>query len=79
MLQAGVEHEIVPRNPAGWRAFGLWRAGFGLMLAVFMASMAASREESAQIATTAGFVALTLIWAVTMVRWMMARGKVIDL
>ena len=75
----GWNMKIVPRGAAGWRAFGLWMASLGLMVAVFLAAMEALREPAMQTTAAVAFVVIVLIWAVAMIRWMMARSEIVDL
>ena len=71
--------KIVPRGAAGWRAFALWMAAFGVILAGFFAVMAAIPEPAGQTAVVIVFLAATLVWTIAMIRWMLARSEVVDL
>ena len=71
--------KIMPRGGAGWRAFGAWMAAFGVILAGFLAIMATLGDSSLGIAVTAAFVVISIVWAVVMIRWMMARSEIVDL
>lgn len=75
----GWSMKIVPRGVEGWRAFGLWMIPFGLMMAVFAAAIAAVEQGPAQIAIVIGFVAVTTVWAIIMIRWMLARSEIVDM
>ena len=75
----GLSIKIVPRGAAGWRAFGLWMSALIILLAAFLSAMAGFDDTRAQIAAIISFVVATLVWAVAMIRWMMARSEVVDL
>ena len=77
-VKSGVNIKITPRNAAGWRALGLWMAGFFAVLAVFLVSIERVHSGAAQGGLTALFLLATAIWVVTMIRWMMARSEMID-
>lgn len=68
---------IVPRTSAGWSAFGVWMAFLGLMVAAFIAILSVLPGDAAQLAVVVGFLAATGIWALAMIRWMLARSEVI--
>jgi hypothetical protein len=75
----GWSMKIVPRNAAGWRAFGLWMASLIPMIAVFAAAMATDPGETLEIVFVVAFLALTGAWVFAMIRWMLARSEIVDL
>ena len=77
-IKSAMNIRITPRNAAGWRALGLWMAGFFAMLAIFLVSIERVRAGAARGGLTALFLLATAIWVVTMIRWMMARSEMID-
>jgi uncharacterized membrane protein len=75
--------KISPRNAAGWRAFGLWLLPFFAATAVFVAVVAAMDEKGVSattinLALVLPFILGTIIWAIAMIRWMMARSEIVD-
>ncbi|WP_309623776.1 hypothetical protein [Novosphingobium sp.] len=77
-VKSGLNIRINPRSAAGWRALGLWMAGFFAMLGLFLTGMATAERPQLQAGFTALFLLATAIWAVTMIRWMMARSEMIN-
>ena len=77
-VKSGLNIRINPSNAAGWRALGLWMAAFFAMLAVFLVSVERVQGGAGAGGLTALFLFVTAIWAVAMIRWMMARSEVID-
>lgn len=75
----GWNMKIVPRNSEGWRAFGLWLAALAALTGMFLATLAAGPGKAGEIAAVVVFLALTGVWTVAMIRWMLARSEVIDL
>lgn len=70
--------KITPANAAGWRAFGIWMSAFGLATLVFVLVVTKLHSARAITSITVGFTILVLLWAVTMIRWMMNRSEVVD-
>lgn len=70
---------IVPRTAAGWRAFIVWMLMIAPMTALF-AWFAGTEPEGATLwfGLTA-YVALIILWAIGMVRWMLARSDRVDM
>lgn len=77
-VKSGINVKINPRNAAGWRALGLWMAGFFAMLGLFLVSISRAHSGSVIGALTVLFLFGTAIWAIAMIRWMMARSEMID-
>ena len=71
--------KIVPRGAAGWRALGIWLAALAALIGLFVATLATEPGKAGEIAAVVIFLALTTVWAVAMIRWMLARSEVIDL
>jgi len=75
----GWSMKIKPRNGEGWRAMGMWVLSLILLSGGFPMLVARYANNDAFIGwATAGFLVVVGIWAVTMVRWMLARSEVID-
>jgi hypothetical protein len=70
---------ISPSNAAGWRALGLWMAGFFAMLGLYFFSISLARSGTVIGALTSLFLFVTAIWAAAMIRWMMARSEIVDM
>lgn len=77
-VKSGVSIRINPRNAAGWRALGLWMAAFFAMLTVFLVSVGRVHSGAATGGLVALFLFVTAIWAITMIRWMLARSEMVD-
>ena len=77
-VKSGMSFKISPNNAAGWRALALWLLGYLTVLALFLLSIASVRGNTTHVAFTALFIFSMIIWAVTMIRWMMARSEMID-
>lgn len=71
--------KIVPRNGAGWRAFAFWMIGFFSMAALFVIFMNRQPTRGVMIATLVGYVIATIIWAISMARWMKARSEIVSM
>jgi hypothetical protein len=71
--------KITPRNTAGWRAFGLWMAAFALAMIVWIAIVTRLHSGATIAGLTGGYLVLVLIWAIAMIRWMMARSEMVDM
>ena len=72
--------KIMPRNAEGWRLFGMWMIVFMLMCGAYAWLVASAPEDDAFVGwVTFGFLVVTTVWAVAMIRWMMARSEVIRL
>lgn len=72
--------QIKPRNAEGWRLFGMWMMPFLLLTAAHIALTVRFAEDDALVGwATLGFVALVLLWAFAMIRWMLDRSVVITL
>jgi hypothetical protein len=74
---------ITPRNAEGWRLFAIWMvplfAATGLFVWIsFQAQKHGWSETNILLLATLGFLPATLIWAIAMIRWMMARSEIID-
>lgn len=71
---------IMPRNGEGWRLFAMWMIVFLLICGVYGWLVASAPEDDAFVGwVTFGFLVVTTVWAVAMIRWMMARSEVIRL
>jgi hypothetical protein len=74
--------QITPRNAAGWRSFGLWMLPFLAATAGYLALVAALEtkgvSKSAIDLMVIPFIIATAIWAIFMIRWMLARSQIID-
>lgn len=75
----GWSFKIVPRGAAGWRALALWMVPFAIMVVVLMVAIEAIGDSPAQFALMIGFIALNAVWAILMIRWMLARSERVDL
>jgi hypothetical protein len=76
--------KIMPRNAAGWRAFGLWMLPFFGVTAVFCAVVVEMEKKGASdmiinLTMTLPFVIGTIIWSIAMTRWMKARSQIIKI
>lgn len=71
--------KIVPRNAAGWRAFGLWMASLLPLIGLFVAGMALEPGPRTQIGIVAVFLAASGLWAFAMIRWMLARSEIVQI
>ncbi|MFM5916267.1 MAG: hypothetical protein ACKOOL_01910 [Novosphingobium sp.] len=71
--------KIVPRGAAGWRAFGLWMLALLVFSALWVMTIIQPMSGATFAWLTGGYVALTLVWAVIMIRWMMARSEMVDM
>ena len=71
--------KITPRNAAGWRAFGLWMSILVLVSVIWTAIVVQPAFKSVAAYLTGGFLVVVAVWAVTMIRWMMARSEVVDM
>lgn len=79
----GWNMKIVPRGAEGWRLFALWMmplfAGTGLFVWMsFQAEKHGWSENSIGLIAFLGFLPATLLWAITMIRWMWMRSEIID-
>ena len=72
--------KIEPRGAEGWRLMGMWCVPFLLLTGghVWLVSGLAGNDALINW-TTLGFVVLTVLWAIAMIRWMLARAEVINL
>ena len=77
-VKSGVSFKISPSNAAGWRALALWLLVYFAVVALFLVSIARVLSKTAHGAFTALFIFSTIIWALTMIRWMLARSEMID-
>lgn len=75
----GWSMKIVPRNAAGWRMFGLWMVSLVPLVVAFTAAMATELGPQAEIVIVIAFLAATAVWAVAMIRWMLARSEIVRL
>lgn len=71
--------KITPRNAAGWRAFGLWMGAFAAVSGLFVLIVTRHISPHGVAYTTASFVVFMLVWAVSMIRWMMKRSEMVDM
>jgi hypothetical protein len=77
-VKSGMNIKINPRNASGWRALGLWMAAFLAVLGLFLLGMDRTTSAAMHGGMTVLFVLATAIWAIAMIRWMMARSEMID-
>lgn len=72
--------KIVPRNGEGWRALGLWMAVLALLTIGHIALVASKPDNAVFVGwATFGFIVIVGVWAIAMIRWMLARAEVINL
>jgi hypothetical protein len=72
--------KIMPRNGEGWRLFAMWMTVLLAMSGVYAWLVASAPQDDAFVGwVTFGFLVVTTIWAVAMIRWMMARSEIIRL
>lgn len=71
---------ITPRNRAGWLAMALWVAGFIAVVHGFIWLVVRQLGEtsSATVLIAAGVGGISILWIVTMIRWMIKRSEIID-
>lgn len=78
-VKQGWSMKIVPRGAAGWRSFGMWMMGFGIVLAIFTVTTPRLEDRDFQAGAVVAFLSATAIWAVAMIRWMLRRSEIVDL
>ena len=79
----GWNMKIIPRNREGWRLFALLMLPFFAMTGLFVwFSFQAERygwsDNSIALFAVLGFLPMTLLWTVALIRWMLARSEIID-
>ena len=70
---------IVPRTTGGWRAFIVWMLMIAPMTALFAWFAGTEPEGVALWFGLAAYAALIILWAICMVRWMLARSDRVDM
>lgn len=75
--------EITPRNAAGWRALGLWLLPLFALTGLFVWILARGERlglDTSDLLLIAilGFLPAVAVWAITMIRWMVARAEIIE-
>lgn len=73
--------KIMPRNAAGWRAFGYWMAALlapTMLLVIIAFRLDDSPKESIVLWATIPMLLLTGGIAIAMIRWMKARSEIVD-
>jgi hypothetical protein len=80
--QQGWNIKIMPRNAAGWRAFGLWMLAI-LMPTFAMIPLAARLDDTPYeyivVWATVPFLLVMGVTIFAMIRWMKARSEIVDL
>jgi hypothetical protein len=80
-VRSGWLVQISPRNLRGWLSMGLWIAAL-VPLAIGYQKLAASQVEAGS-AMAKGlplvFLGMLALWAVAMIRWLMARSEIVEL
>jgi small-conductance mechanosensitive channel len=71
--------QIMPRNWVGWRALMLWLLVLAVPTAPFVYLMARQPSDAQVTAYVIGYVFLTVVWSLAMLRWMYLNSEVIDL
>lgn len=71
--------KISPRNALGWKLMGWWMAAMLVLAGLFILAMSGHPRSTTAIAYTVAFLIATTVWAIAMIRWMMARSEVINL
>lgn len=75
----GWRMKIMPRGGAGWRAFAGWMAILAVLTGLFALGMATLPPGLGQGAAVIAYLGVSLIWAIAMIRWMLARSEIVDL
>ena len=81
--KSGSGVNIIPRNAAGWRAFGVWIVAMLCASGVFVwASVVADEagwdDRKILLFLVLPFLVATLAWGLAMFRYMKARSEIID-
>jgi hypothetical protein len=76
--------KIMPRNAAGWWYMIYWMLPFFAMVAATIWISAALKsngtdEQKIVAIVLAGFVVLTTIWTIALIRWTKSRSEIIDM
>lgn len=72
--------KIMPRGGEGWRLTAMWLAFYALLSGLYVWVVARNPDDETFVGQmTAGFIVVTAIWAIAMIRWMLARSEVINL
>lgn len=72
--------KIMPRGGEGWRLTAMWLAFYAVLSGLYVWAVAGQPEDETFVGQmTAGFILVTAIWAIAMIRWMLARAEVINL
>jgi hypothetical protein len=77
--KSGLSIKIVPRNAAGWRAMAGWMLVHLLPTAGFVWAMLQDPSAAQIAAWTVGYLLVTLLWGIAMIRWAMPRSEIIEM
>ncbi|MFC3100186.1 hypothetical protein [Altererythrobacter lauratis] len=72
--------KIMPRGGEGWRLTAMWMLSYALLSGLYVWIVAGRPDDETFVGQiTAGFILVPAIWAIAMIRWMLARAEVINL
>lgn len=77
-VKHGWSRKITPVNRAGWIALLVWVAATAPLAGLFMWAMSRLENPALIGGATVAYIIVMAVWAVAMIRWMMARSEIID-